>query len=77
MPRDRQHLFTKPGLDGLADAVRQGRLEVDGGLRERLDLVTRPLERRLGDHGVDPAFRSLSQPLVRAFDRDWIHGRQR
>ena len=77
MPRDRQYLLAKAGLDSLSDAVRQGRLERGSGLGEGLDLVAGPLERRLDDRRLGSPFGGLPQALVRPLDREWIHGSQR
>jgi hypothetical protein len=77
MLRDRQHLFAEAVLDGLADAVRQRRFELRGGLGEGLDLVAGTLERRLDDCGLGSPFGGLAQALVRALDCQWIHGSQR
>ena len=77
MPRDRQHLLAKAGLDSLSDAVRQGRLERGSGLGEGFDLVAGPLERGGDSRGLRPALGHLAQPFVRPFDGTWIHGPQR
>jgi hypothetical protein len=77
MPRDRQNLLAEAGLDGLADAVRQCRLELGGALGEGLDLMAGPLERGLDDRRLGSSFGGLPQALVRPLDREWIHGSQR
>ena len=77
MPCDRQNLLAEAGLDGLADAVRQRRLELRGGLREGFDLVACALEGGFDDRRLGPPFGGLPQPLVRPLDCEWIHGSQR
>jgi len=77
MLRDRQNLLAEAGLHRLADAVRERRLELRGGLGEGLDLVAGPLERGLDDRRLGSPLGGLPQPLVRPLDREWIHGSQR
>jgi len=77
MPRDRQNLLAEAGLDGLADAVRQGCFELRGSFGEGLDLVAGSLERGLDDRRLGSPFGGLPQALVRPLDREWIHGSQR
>jgi hypothetical protein len=77
MSRDRQNLFAETGLNGLADAVREGRLEVCRRLGQGLDLVAGPLERGLDNRRLGSPFGGLPQTLVRPLDCEWIHGPQR
>jgi len=77
MLRDRQHFLAEAGLDGLADSVRERRLELRGHLGEGFDLAPGSLERGLYDRGIRSSFGGLPQALVRPLDRDWIHAPQR
>ena len=77
MFRHRQNLLPEAGLDRLADAVRECRLELRGGLGKGFDLVAGPLERSLDDGRLGAPFGGLPQPLIRPLDREWIHGSQR
>ena len=77
MLRDGENLLAEAGLDGLADPVRQSRLELRGGLGEGFDLVAGPLECGLDDRRLSSPFSGLPQALVRPLDCEWIHGSQR
>jgi hypothetical protein len=75
--RHRQHLLAQAVLQGVPDLDRQRRLELRCGRRERLDLVSRPLERGLDCRRVRTSLGGLAEAFAGLLDRDRIHGRQR
>ena len=64
LPRDGQRLGADAVADGVADACRERRLELRRGLRERLDLRPRPLERGVDVTLPGAAFSGARQPLI-------------
>ena len=70
---DRHHLRAEAVLHRVADAGRQRRLELGGRRRERLDLVARPLERRVERGRLDPSGSGLVDAGLRPLDRVGIH----
>ena len=70
---DRHHLCAEAVLHRVADRRRQGRLELGGRRRERLDLVARPLERRVERGRLDPSGSGLVDAGLRPLDRVGIH----
>ena len=77
VPGHGQHLLAQTVMNGVADLLRKRCFELRRGLGEGLDLVARPFQRRLDGGRLRPSLGRLSQPLVRPFDRDRIHGLQR
>ena len=77
VPADGGDLRAEPVLQRVADAGREGRLELGGGCRERLDLLARAFERRVHGRRLDPSGGRAVDSRLRAFDRVCVHGRQR
>ena len=68
-----QRLGPDAVADGVADAGRERRLELGGGLRQGLDLRPRPLERGVDVTLPGAALSGVRQPLHRPLDRFRIH----
>ena len=77
VPADGADLLAQAVLQRFADPAREGRLELGGRGGERLDLLARPLERRVDLRRLDPSARRLVDPLLRALDRVRIHRGER
>ena len=73
MPRDGQHLFAQAVLHRVADARGEARLQLRGGCRQRLDLLTCALERRVHGGGLDAAARGFLDPRLGAGDSFGVH----
>ena len=73
LTRDRTGLGADPVADGLADAVRERRLELRGGGRERLDLGAGPFERGVDVGGLGLSLGGFVEPFAGTLEGVLIH----
>jgi S-adenosylmethionine:tRNA ribosyltransferase-isomerase len=71
---DREHFGAQAVVDGRADLLRQGPLELRRGRRERLDLDSRALEGRFEIGRCDPPGAGLRDPCLDTFECVLVHG---
>ena len=74
---DREHLLAHALLHRVADAGGEARFELCSGCGERLDLLARPLERRVHRGRLDAALGGAGDTLQRALDDCLLHPRGR
>ncbi len=77
MPRYREHLLAQAVLHRVADARREARLQLRCRCRQRLDLLTCALERRVHGGGLDAAARGFLDPRLGAGDSFGVHRERR
>jgi hypothetical protein len=70
---DRSGFDADPVADRFTHAVRKARLELGGGRRERLDLLSGPLESSLDVGGLRLPCGRLSEPLAGAIKGAFVH----
>ena len=75
VPGDREHLRPESLVQRVADALRHRRFELGGGLDEGLELLPRPVERRLDGGRVDAAFSDRGEAPAGPLQRVLIHAR--
>jgi S-adenosylmethionine:tRNA ribosyltransferase-isomerase len=73
---DREHLGLEPLADGLAHLAGKRGLDLGGEVSEGLDLLPRPLQRRLDVTGLDAPFGGGRQALLRTLDGGLVHERK-
>ena len=73
---DWKNLGPEPLADGLAHLARQRGLDLGSEVGERLDLLPRPLQRRLDVTGLDAPLGGGRQALLRALDGGLVHERR-
>ena len=71
--RDREHLLAKAVLYRAADAIGEARLELGRGIRQSLDLLPRPLERRVHGCRLYPSRRRGFEAFAGPCDRVVVH----
>ena len=76
VPRDREDFRAQAVADGNADVCRNRRLELGCRRCERLDLVTRALERSFDRSRVGATCRRVCDPLLGPLEREGVHGQR-